>query len=99
MPEKVELVPMPSRIIVKEDEFKYEGRVVIPENVKRRPTVGVVEAVGANITNVAVGDRVVYAQFSGTLIQFRGLPAYRVLVEEEVLLKVSGDLYLEGTAA
>lgn len=99
MGEKVELIPTPSRILVQEDDYKYEGRVVIPDSAKRRPTVGVVKSVGSNITNIAVGDRVVYAQFSGTLIQFRGQPTYRVLVEDEILLKVTGDLYLEGTTA
>lgn len=97
--EKLSLVPTPSRIIVEEDGFKYEGRVIIPETAQRRATTGTVKAVGENVTIVKVGDRILWAQFSGTVCNFRSHPAVRVLVEDEVLAIVKDDLQLEDIGA
>lgn len=136
------LIPCGSRIVVKEDSFKYAGMIVIPEVSKRRPTTGVVVSVGPDVPYTQddvppttekrptieelekilkeenkdvkfspngevrverrifeAGDRVLYAQFSGTLVEFRGHPAYRVLSTDEILAKISPDVELEGTAA
>jgi co-chaperonin GroES (HSP10) len=94
------LIPTSGRIIVREDPFKYEGLIKIPDTAKRRPTTGVVVAVGKYVDEAAVGDRVVFAQMSGTLIQFKDQPAFRVLVQDEILAKVVGEnLELEGTVA
>lgn len=41
--------PTSMRIIVKEDGFKYTGRLIVPDNVQRRPTSGIVEAVGDKV--------------------------------------------------
>lgn len=93
------LDPMPSRLIIKEDLFIYKGRVIIPDAAQRRPTTGTVIAVGAEITKVAVGDKILYGNFSGTGINFANRPAFRILTEDEILAIVVGDEKLEGTAA
>ena len=94
------LKPKPSRIIVQEDGFVYTGKIVIPEVAKRRPTTGRVVAVGSDITSCRVGERVVYGMYSGTLIEFKGQPAFRAMVESEILAEVTKDeLELEGTGS
>lgn len=46
-----------------------------------------------------IGDRVLYGQFSGTLVQFKGQPAYTIFGADEVLAKVVSDEVLDYTAA
>jgi len=43
-----------------------------------------------------LGDHVVYGLYSGTVINFKGQPALRILSEEEVLGWVLTDAELEG---
>lgn len=103
------LRPTSTRIIVKEDPFKYGGRIIVPENVQRRPTTGVIIAVGDRVgrwegegdeaefkPTFYVGERVVYGLYSGTVINFKNQPAMRCLTEEEILGWVLTDEELEG---
>jgi chaperonin GroES len=81
--------PKVGKIVIMEDAFTYSGRLVIPENAKRRPTTGRVMKIGEGVTGVKVGERVVYTQFGGTLIEFRNAPAYRILSPDEVLGEIT----------
>lgn len=91
--------PTPGRIIVIEDEFRYEGRIVVPDAIKRRPTTGKIVAVGVDISNpdLVIGSKVVYGLYSGTVINFRNQPAYRILGQDEVLAVIDDvSIELEG---
>ena len=79
--------PWGSRIVVQEDSFKYEGRLVIPDNAKRRPTTGIIVAIGPDVDaeRVQVGRKVIYPQFSGSGCEFRGNGCWRVLSVDEIL--------------
>lgn len=123
---KFRLVPTPGKIVVREDNFQYKGRIIVPEVAQRRPTTGVVLEVGDGVgemidvppmykTNTStkeleivepahqqfkprfeVGQKVVYGLYSGTVINFKGQPAFRILGQDEVLAIVEGDAELEG---
>ena len=41
--------PTSTRIMVLEDSFQYTGRIVIPDKVQRRPTTGMIVAVGEDV--------------------------------------------------
>lgn len=87
-------------LIVQIDEFRYSGRLVIPEVAKRKPTKGKVLAVADNVTDIAVGDIVLYSQFAGYLLTFAGLPLMRTLGRDEVLAILNDDapeIVAEGT--
>jgi chaperonin GroES len=92
------LDPTPGRIIVVEDQFQAQGRIIVPDTLKRRPTTGKILAVGDGVYDMLkVGERVVYGLYSGTVINFKGQPAFRILGQDEVLSIVRGaDLILEG---
>lgn len=92
------LVPTPGRIVVQEDSYKEQGRIIVPDTLKRRPTTGKILAVGDNVYDMlTVGTRVVYGLYSGTVINFKDQPAFRILGQDEVLSVVEGaDLILEG---
>ncbi len=92
------LEPLPGTIIVIEDSFKYEGRIIVPYQAQRRPTTGKVIAIGEGVTKVRVDDHVVWPQLSGTLIKFRGHPDYHIFGEDEILAKIIGSAELEEMA-
>lgn len=82
-----------SRVIVEEDPFKETSRIIVtPDNQKRRPTTGRIVNLGDDVMDAyELGDRVLFGQFSGTLIHFKGRPAYRVLSTDEILAKILVD--------
>lgn len=78
--------PTPGRIIVLEDDFSYRGKIVIPDAAKRRPTVGKILAVGEGVNEMfKVDQKVVYGLYSGTVLEFKEQPCFRVLGQEEIL--------------
>lgn len=96
---KFALKPQGARILVREDAHKYEGIISIPDTAKRRPTTGWVVSVGPDGPKSLLGQHILYAQFSGTGINLRHQPAFRVLSEDEVLLIIEGEVEVEETSA
>lgn len=97
---KFVLRPTPGRIVVMEDEFQYEGLIVVPDKAQRRPTTGTVVDIGTmEQPPCKIGDKVLFAQYSGTGIRLRNQPAYRVLSREEILVVVEGDVEIEEAGA
>lgn len=86
-------------LLVKIDSFQYKGKIIIPDQAKRQPTKGIVVAVASDITDIKVGDRVLYSQFAGYLLKFGDTPICRCLGYAEVLGKLKVDapiLSVEG---
>ncbi len=73
------------------DEFKYVGKIVVPETAKRKPTKGRVIAVADDITDIKIGDKILYSQFAGYFLVFDDLPVIRVLGATEVLAILNED--------
>jgi co-chaperonin GroES (HSP10) len=81
-------------ILVKIDEFKYRGNIIIPEAAKRQPTKGIIIALDPNLEETMglhVGDRITYSQFAGYLLKFADVPVCRCLGSNEVLLSLEND--------
>ncbi|HSJ45021.1 MAG TPA: quinone oxidoreductase [Euzebyales bacterium] len=61
---------------------------------------GVVEEVGAGVTDVTVGDRVAWADVLGSYAELQTVPVYRaVVVPEEIHLEVAAAVMLQGMTA
>jgi len=74
------------RLIVVQDNFVYSGRLVIPDTAKRRPTTGhVVRVSDIDVLGDLIGKRIVFGMWSGTALDFKNRPSYRVLESREVL--------------
>lgn len=91
---------MIGRLLIKPDEFKYGGKIVIPDKVQRRPTVGTIVQLNLteNPNGFAVGQRVVYGVYSGTpvLLTIDSVETpLIVLTPEEVLVRLKGDVQLK----
>ncbi|HHV54890.1 MAG TPA: co-chaperone GroES [Firmicutes bacterium] len=89
------LKPLADRVVVKpiEQEEKTKGGIVLPDTAKEKPQEGEVIAIGPGrlLDNgqrapleVKVGDRVLFARYSGTEFKLDG-ETYLVLRESDIL--------------
>ena len=95
---KTKLSPLADRIVItplKQDEVTASG-LVIPDTVKEKPQQGEVVAVGPGRLDdngkrvpidVSVGDRILYAKYTGTEIKLDG-DDYIVLNDKDILAKL-----------
>ncbi|MFN0093634.1 MAG: co-chaperone GroES [Dehalococcoidia bacterium] len=95
---KTKLIPLADRIVItplKQDEVTASG-LVIPDTVKEKPQQGEVVAVGPGRLDdngkrvpidVGVGDRILYAKYTGTEIKLDG-DEYIVLNDKDILAKL-----------
>ena len=68
---------------------KTESGLLLPEEAREKMNVGLVESVGSEVEGIAVGDRVIYRQYSGTKMEWMGQD-YLLIKEEDVQAKVVG---------
>ena len=95
----MDIKPLADRIIVKqlEAEEKTKGGIVLPDTAKEKPQEGKVIAVGKGKVlesgqvqpiEVKVGDRILYAKYSGTEITTKNGEEYLIIKEDDVLAVV-----------
>jgi chaperonin GroES len=90
--------PLGDRVFVKvsPSEEKTDGGIYLPDNVKEKPQVGEVVAVGPGKVqddgkrmpmDVKIGDKVLYSKYAGTDIKLGG-EDYVLLSEKDILASV-----------
>ena len=98
MASKLKLKPLGGRVIVEpiEQEEMTAGGIILPETAKEKPQEGKVLAAGPGERDddgkripmeVGVGDRVLYAKYSGTEIKMDGRKVL-ILRESDILAVV-----------
>ena len=96
---KIALKPLADRVLIKkiEAEEKTPGGIVLPDTAKEKPQQGEVLAAGPGKLDekgnrqpmeVKVGDRVLFAKYSGTEVKIEGVE-YTILAERDILAIVS----------
>ena len=96
---KIALKPLADRVLIKklEAEDKTSGGIVLPDTAKEKPQQGEVLAVGPGRVDekgnrqpmeVKVGDKVLFAKYSGTEVKIDGTE-YTILAERDVLAVVA----------
>jgi chaperonin GroES len=101
--------PLHDRILVKriEAEDKTPGGIIIPDTAKEKPVEGEVLAVGPGARDetgavrpldVQVGNRVLFAKWSGTEVLIDGEDRV-IMKESDVLGVVEGDAHSAAKAA
>jgi len=70
-------IPLGQRVLVKrvEEEAKTASGIIIPDNAKEKPLSGEVLAISSEVEedgDIKVGDKVVFAKYSGTEITIEG---------------------------
>jgi chaperonin GroES len=84
--------PLGPRVLVRplEQETATKSGILLPETAKEKPQQGMVEAVGnadEMTTGLAVGDKVLFAKYTGNELQLDGV-AYLLMDESDVLARV-----------
>ena len=92
---KTKFRPLHDRVVVKriDAEEKTKGGIIIPDSAKEKPSQGQVVAVGPGRRDdngtivrpdVAKGDRILFAKYSGSDVQIDG-EEHLILREEDLL--------------
>jgi len=100
MASKLKLKPLGGRVIVEpiEQEEMTAGGIILPETAKEKPQEGKILAVGSGDRKedgeripmeVQVGDKVLYAKYSGTEVKTDGKKLL-ILCESDILAVVEG---------
>ncbi len=81
--------PLGQRVLVQrvEEESTTPSGIIIPDNAKEKPLIGEVKAISKEVEEdgeIKVGDRVVFAKYSGTDINLEG-EEYLVLNTDDIL--------------
>jgi chaperonin GroES len=95
----MKLKPLSDRVVIKqlEREEKTKSGIVLPDTAKEKPQEGTVEAVGngrfveatgkREPIDVKVGDRVLYAKYSGNEVKIDEVE-YLIVSEKDILAVV-----------
>jgi chaperonin GroES len=100
MASKMKLQPLGGRVIVEptEQEETTAGGIILPETAKEKPQEGKILAAGPGDRDedgeripmeVQVGDKVLYAKYSGTEVKVDGKKLL-ILRESDILAKIAG---------
>ena len=100
MASKLKLKPLGGRVIVEpiEQEEMTAGGIILPETAKEKPQEGKILAAGPGerdedgnriAMEVKVGDKVLYAKYSGTEVKVDGKKLL-ILKENDILAVVEG---------
>jgi chaperonin GroES len=100
MASKLKLKPLGGRVIVEpiEQEEMTAGGIILPETAKEKPQEGKILAAGPGERDedgeripmeVQVGDKVLYAKYSGTEVKMDGKKLL-ILRESDILAVVEG---------
>ena len=84
--------PLGPRVLIRplEQESTTASGLYLPETAKEKPQQGLIEAVGDEeemLTNLSVGDKVLFPKYSGSEIKMNGTE-YLILEESEVLARI-----------
>jgi chaperonin GroES len=82
----MKLQPLADRIVARslEAEAKSASGILLPDSAKEKPMMGEVEAVGKEVKEVKVGDKILYAKYGPTEVKIDGQELL-LLKEEDVL--------------
>jgi chaperonin GroES len=84
--------PLGQRLLIRpiEQETTTKSGIILPETAKEKPQQGLIEAVGSEeemLTDLAVGDKVLFAKYTGNQIQVDGTE-YIIMEESDVLARI-----------
>jgi len=81
----MQLKPLQDRVVaVKEEPMKATKSGILLGDAQEKPSYAVVTAVGPDVKNVKVKDKIVYKQYSTTEVEIDNTE-YIILKEEDIL--------------
>lgn len=87
----MKLKPLKDRVVVSysEEPSKTAGGLYVPDSAKEKPQQGKVEAVGAEVKEVKVGNLVLFDKYTGSKVTVDGQEQL-IIKEEDILAVVEG---------
>ena len=78
--------PLGERVLVErlEEDTKTASGIIIPDNAKEKPLMGVVKAIGSEVKDVKVNDKVVFGKYSGTEVKYEN-EDYIIVRQSDIL--------------
>ncbi|PLS81088.1 molecular chaperone GroES [Candidatus Saccharibacteria bacterium] len=82
--------PLAERVVAVREEAKNQttSGLYLPDSAKEKPVSAKVLAVGPDVKQIKVGDRIVYKEYSPTELKISGTE-YIILKEEDVLATIA----------
>ena len=83
------ITPLADRIVAVREEAKTQtaSGIYLPDSSKEKPVIAEVKAVGGDVKNVKVSDKIIYKEYSTTELKVDGVE-YLIVKEEDVLATV-----------
>lgn len=84
--------PLGPRVLIQplEQETTTASGIILPETAKEKPQQGIIKAVGTEddmVTNLSVGDKVLFPKYTGNEIQVDGIQ-YIIMEEGDILARL-----------
>ena len=81
--------PLGDRVVAvrEEAQTKTASGLYLPDNAKEKPVVAKVEAVGKEVKDIKVSDRILYKEYSTTDIKLNDVE-YLIVKEEDILATI-----------
>ena len=89
----MQIKPFEDRVLVEMEEIeegKTKSGIIIPDTAKEKPRTGKVIEVGTDeelAENIKVGDKIVFAKFTGDEVEFEG-KKYLIVSRSDILAVV-----------
>jgi chaperonin GroES len=86
----MQIKPFEDRVLVEPEEIeetRTKSGIIIPDTAKEKPRTGKVIEVGTDeelAENIKVGDRIVFAKFTGDEVEFEG-KKYLIVSRSDIL--------------
>ncbi len=86
----VPIKPLADRVVAVREvaATKTASGIYLPDNAKEKPVLAVVKAIGPDVNAIAVGDKIIYKEYSTTELKIDGME-YLIVKEEDVLATVA----------
>lgn len=85
----IKIQPLPDYIVAQPEsaQTKTTSGILLTENAQEKPKIAKILAIGKNVKQLKVGDRIIYKSYSTTDLKI-GLDEYILVKEEDVLATV-----------
>ena len=81
--------PLGDRVVATKEEAKVQtaSGLYLPADAKEKPVAAVVAAIGSDVKNVKVGDKILYKEYAVTEVKIN-TTEYLILKEEDILATI-----------
>ena len=81
--------PLADRVVATREEVKNQtaSGLYLPDTAKEKPVIATVVAIGPDVKQVAVGDKIVYKEYATTELKV-DQTEYLIVKEEDILATV-----------